>query len=428
MRSCWFSIFMLLLTMGGCATVPGNRLAAQAMLGRLQTSPPPERLRPEFRSIEATFRQGETLQRQGKSAAAARYYQLTLLKGELYTRQLAETADRLAHSTGNQPLTPIPAEAHPGIPPRKVPVVPPPLPPTLPAPPRPQPTASLPTITEPALTAPLPHSDMLAGSESVYVVQKGDFLELIGAKLGISWPRLARQNGLNPAKLLHPGQQLKYSNRKILPTKVQNGIIINIPDLTLYFFNEGKLVRALPVTLGKSEADNAVWQTPTGRFRIVEKEKNPAWHVPKSIREQLAKEGNEVREVVPPGDDNPLGKYALRTSIPGILIHSTNIPASIYGYGSHGCIRVFPEQMEELFKEVKVNTAGEIIYQPVKVAVTDDGRVFLEVHRDVYKKSRDLAKETRRLLTDGGIAERVSWDKVEAVLKKRSGIPEDVGL
>ncbi|HYS43905.1 MAG TPA: L,D-transpeptidase family protein, partial [Geobacteraceae bacterium] len=192
--------------------------------------------------------------------------------------------------------------------------------------------------------------------------------------------------------------------------------------------NEGKLVRSLPVTLGKSEADNSVWQTPTGRFRIVEKEKNPAWHVPKSIREQQAKEGSEVKEIVPPGDDNPLGKYALRTSIPGILIHSTNIPASIYGYGSHGCIRVFPEQMEALFKEVKVNTVGEIIYQPVKVAVTDDSRVFLEVHRDVYKKARDLEQDTRQLLTEKGVADRVDWDKVREILKKRSGLPEDIGL
>lgn len=421
MRNSWFFIFMLLLvTAGGCATVPGNRLAAQAMLDRLQTSPPPVRLLPEYRSIEATFRQGEALQRQGKSAAAARYYQLTLLKGELYARQLAETADRLALSTGNQPLPQVPVPPPPtGNTQRTLP---------LQAAPRPQPTATLPAMPEPPVIAPRPPSNLLAGSASIYVVQPGDFLALIGAKLGISWPRLARQNGLDPERLIFPGQKLRYDNRKIVPKKVQNGIIINIPDRTLYFFNRGKLVRALPVTLGRSEADNSIWRTPTGRFKIVAKEKDPAWHVPKAIMAKLEEQGQEVKEVVPPGDDNPLGKYALRTSIHGILIHSTNLPASIYSFNSHGCIRVFPEQMEELFREVKVNTAGEIIYQPIKVAVTDDGRVFLEVHRDVYKKSGDLAAEARRLLINGGVAERVSWDKVEAVLKRRSGLPEDVSL
>jgi len=426
MRNCWFSIpILLLVTMGGCATVPGNRVAAQAMLGRLQTSAPPKQLLPEYRSIEATFRQGDALQRQGKSADAARYYQLTLLKGELYTRQLAETADRLAHPVGNQPLKQLSAPPPPKV---SVQRTLSPIPPPLPAALRPQPIFPLPAIPEPAITAPLPPSDILAGNASIYVVQAGDFLALIGAKLGISWPRLARQNGLDPEQLIFPGQELKYDNRKIVPKQLQNGIIINIPDRTLYFFSRGKLVRALPVTLGRSEADNAIWRTPTGRFKIVAKEKDPAWHVPKRIKAKLEEQGVEVKEVVPPGDDNPLGKYALRTSISGILIHSTNLPASIYGFNSHGCIRVFPEQMEELFKEVKVNTAGEIIYQPVKVAVTDDGRVFLEVHPDVYKKAMDLEQETRRLLTEKEVAGRVSWDKVEAVLKKRSGLPEEIGL
>ncbi len=426
MRNSWFSIFLLLLlATGGCTTVPGSRLAAQAMLDRLQTSTPPKLLLPEYRSIEAAFRQGEALQRQGNSADAARYFQLTLLKGELYARQLAETADRLAHSNGNQSPARVPV-----APPTKgnAQQTPPPRPPLLQAAPWPQPIASLPAMPEPAVPAPLPHADMLAGSAGVYVVQAGDFLALIGAKLGISWPRLARQNGLDPERRLFPGQELKYDNRKIVPKTMQDGIIINIPDRTLYFFNGGKLVWALPVTLGMSEADNAIWRTPTGRFTIVEKEKNPAWHIPKRIKAKLEEQGRVVKEVVPPGDDNPLGKYALRTSIHGILIHSTNLPASIYGFNSHGCIRVFPEQMEELFKEVKVNTPGEIIYQPVKVAVTDDGRIFLEVHQDVYKKNGNLATEARRLLTNSGVAERVSWDKVKAVLKRHGGRPEEVGL
>lgn len=272
-------------------------------------------------------------------------------------------------------------------------------------------------------------SEKLVGTSGFYTIIKGDTLRLIAAKLGVSRQHLNRMNNLDTKSLLRVGKKLRYNNRKIIPMRMHEGIVVNIPDRTLYFFQRGKLVRSLPVALGTvTKNEKYVWQTPTGKFKIIAKQENPTWYVPLSIQAEMEDEGKEVITSVPPGPDNPLGKYAIKTSIPGILIHSTTKPWSIYSFASHGCIRVYPVQMEELFKEVKVNTPGEIIYQPVKLAVTEEGRVFLEAHIDVYSKSIDLAAEARKLVEKNQLSDRIDWKKFESVVNQKRGIAEDITL
>jgi lipoprotein-anchoring transpeptidase ErfK/SrfK len=272
-------------------------------------------------------------------------------------------------------------------------------------------------------------SEKLVGTASTYEVAKGDTIRLIAAKLGVSRNHLIKTNKLDEKAYLKIGQKLMYNNRKIVPQRMKNGIVVNIPDRTLYYFRQGKLAISLPVALGvAAKSEKYDWKTPTGKFKITAKMKDPTWHVPSSIRSEMEEQGKEVITSVPPGTSNPLGKFAIKTSIPGILIHSTTKPWSIYSFASHGCIRVYPEQMEEFFKEVKVNTPGEIIYKPVKLAVTEEGRVFLEVHRDVYSKSTGLATEARRLIEKQKLTEKVDWKKVEAIVQHKSGIAEDISL
>jgi hypothetical protein len=139
-------------------------------------------------------------------------------------------------------------------------------------------------------------------------------------------------------------------------------------------------------------------------------------------------EGKEIIASMPPGPKNPLGKYAIRTSIPGIMIHSTTKPGSIYSFASHGCVRVSPEQMEEFFKEIKVNTPGEIIYRPVKLAVTEEGRIFMEVHQDAYAKKTRFDIVAKQLIEKQNLSERVNWNKVESVIRNKAGIAEDISL
>jgi L,D-transpeptidase ErfK/SrfK len=268
----------------------------------------------------------------------------------------------------------------------------------------------------------------IIGGDTAYVVQKGDSFELIGARFGVHWKNIPKWNGLDAELSPVEGMTLRLNTRKIAPTVLEHGITINIPDRTLYFLKDGRLM-AIPVGVGKVLEDiTRNWQTSTGKFTIIRKRTNPAWHVPKSIQTEAALKGKPLEEVVPPGPENPLGRFALVTSIPGLLIHETIWPRSVYRYRSHGCIRVLPEHMEQLFPLVEVKTPGEIIYEPVKVAAADDGRIYLEVRTDMYKKLTSLREETRKVIETRGLALKVDWTKVERLVRTESGVAEDVSL
>lgn len=270
------------------------------------------------------------------------------------------------------------------------------------------------------------NADMIIGGEIVYTVVKGDNIELISSKLGVDKRRIIKENNLDPQKSLQIGFKIKANTKKIVPKIVDNGIVINIPDRTLYYFKDGVLENAFPVGLGMpSWRGITEWRTPTGHFKIISKRKNPTWHVPESMQWKMEKEGKPILTVVPPGPDNPLGRYALDTSIPRVIIHETIWHTSIYQFRSHGCIRVLPEIMERFFGQVKIGSDGEIIYQPIKIAVINN-RVYLEVHRDIYGKIKDMKGETKRLLEQRGIINRVNWEKVEEILKEKTGFPEDI--
>lgn len=266
----------------------------------------------------------------------------------------------------------------------------------------------------------------LIGGNVVYVVQKGDTPELISARLGISKKKLIKDNAIDTSQPLVPGTSLNVVTRRIVPDGPDFGILINIPERILYYFKEGKLQASFPVGLGMSTTKtDASWKTPAQQFKILRKEKNPTWHVPESIQKEMELEGKEVKTLVPPGPDNPLGRYALHTSLRGILIHETIKPASVHQFRSHGCIRVMPEHMEKFFNQVEVNTPGELIYKPVKATVSD-GRVYLEVHKDYYQRTRNLKNEAKNAIEQIKAADKVDWDKVELLLREKSGIAEDV--
>ena len=271
-------------------------------------------------------------------------------------------------------------------------------------------------------------ADLIIGGEVRYTVRKGDELRLIGARHGVFWKNIAKENGLDPEARMIPGQEIKVTTRKIVPKVVDDGIVINIADRTLYLFKKGKLT-AYPVGLGlPAEDDFGDWRTPAGKFVIVGKRKNPIWYVPESIQMEAAAKGKPVEETVPAGPKNPLGRYALQTSIPGVLIHETIRPASVYGYQSHGCIRVLPEHMETLFQAVERGTKGELIYEPFKVAVDESGRVYLEVRTDTYKRAKSVKEAVWKVIDGKGLSGRVDAVSVEKTIKEQSGIAEDVTI
>ena len=272
-------------------------------------------------------------------------------------------------------------------------------------------------------------ADMVIGGDTIYRIVKGDSIELISAKLGVNKKNIIKENNIDIKKNLRIGQELKVNTRKIVPKTVDDGIIINIPGRMLYFFKEGKLKSAFPVGLGMPSWKGITgWRTPIEKFTIIGKRKNPTWHVPESMQWKMIMEGKPVETIVPPGPDNPLGRYAIDTSIPRVVIHETIWPTTVYQFRSHGCIRVMPENIEKFFEDVKINSTGEIIYNPIKAAISGEGRVFLEVNADIYRKVKDMSAEAKRLIHDAGAADKVNWQKVDTMLKEKSGIAEDITL
>lgn len=272
-------------------------------------------------------------------------------------------------------------------------------------------------------------ADMVIGGDTLYRIVKGDSIELISARLGVNKKNIIKDNNIDVKKNLRIKQELKVNTRRIIPKALDDGIIINIPDRMLYFFKEGRLKTAFPVGLGMpSWRGIALWRTPVKKFTIIGKRKNPTWHVPESMQLEMMMEGKPVKTIVPPGPDNPLGRYAIDTSIPSVVIHETIWPTTVYQFRSHGCIRVMSENMEKFFQDVGINTPGEIIYNPIKVAISGEGRVFLEVHADIYGKIKDMITETKRLIDEAGVANKVNWQKIGIMLKEKSGIAEDITL
>lgn len=163
----------------------------------------------------------------------------------------------------------------------------------------------------------------LVGGVFAHVVRPGESLTLIGARHGLDPRPLARENDLDWQALLRPGQRLKVDNRHLVPQPRTNGIVINIPQRLLFLFREGRVVAHYPVGLGRPD-----WPTPVGRFRVREKAVDKSWIVPPSIQAEMAAKGQVVRERVPPGPDNPLGRHWMGLA-PGNWVSTRPLPRPV---------------------------------------------------------------------------------------------------
>ncbi|HUI44472.1 MAG TPA: L,D-transpeptidase family protein [Nitrospirota bacterium] len=250
-------------------------------------------------------------------------------------------------------------------------------------------------------------------NESLYEIArwyKTGFNEIVAANPGVD-PYI-------PGK----GRTLILPTAWVLPDSNRNdGIVINVSETRLYYFYRhrgSRLVKTYPIGIGDEGAD-----TPEGKFKVTEKIVHPAWHVPASIR----KEKPELREVVPPGPNNPMGDYALRLSLGTVLIHGTDVPWGIGKRVSHGCIRLYPEDIKELFHSVPLGTKVTIIKQPVKAGLSGD-RVYVQVNEDSEWKTFDYLGELRNLLRKKGLMNRVNPRRLEAAVRKKTGYAVDVSL
>lgn len=256
----------------------------------------------------------------------------------------------------------------------------------------------------------------IVGTESTYSVRPGDSLSGVGARHGVDSAVLARRNGLSPEARLRLAQTLRVDNRHVVPRVLEEGILINVPQRLLFVFEAAQLAAWYPVGLGRPD-----WRTPLGSFYILTKERDPTWDVPASIQREMKEKGERVRTKVAPGPENPLGRHWLGLSSSGCGIHGTNAPASVYRFGTHGCIRLHPEDVADLFARVGIGTPVEIVYEPVLLGRDDRGVVFLEVHPDVYRLRGDPSAAAADLARAAGV-EGISVPAWEAAIQNAEGL------
>jgi L,D-transpeptidase ErfK/SrfK len=220
----------------------------------------------------------------------------------------------------------------------------------------------------------------VVGHNLVVISRQEDTLLDIGRQFDLGYSEIVNANPDIDPWLPGEGKQVIVPNRFILPDADRKGIVINLAEMRLYYYprvkkGEVKVVITHPIGVGREG-----WTTPLGKTRIIQKKKDPTWTPPASIHAEHIEKGDPLPKVVPAGPDNPLGAFAMRLGMPGYLLHGTNRP---YGVGmrvSHGCVRLYPEDIEHLFGIVPLNTPVEIVYQPDKAAI-QDGVLFLEAHK-----------------------------------------------
>ena len=265
------------------------------------------------------------------------------------------------------------------------------------------------------------------GSGRFYQVQTGDTFLDVARYYDLGYNEITEANpGVDPW-IPPAGQLILVPTEWVLPDVEYRGVVVNIPELRLYAFASGGngtlVVTTYPVGLGRDD-----WQTPSGKFKVVEKTVNPRWVLPESIRAEHRRDGKPAPEFIAGGDpENPLGKYRIRLSLPLYGIHGTDIPWGVGMQVSHGCIRLYPEDIERLFPNVPVGMVGEFVYQPVKVGVRD-GHVYVEAHKDIYGMVPGMYREALGLIDKFGWRARVDADRLRRAVLEQSGVPIDVTL
>jgi L,D-transpeptidase ErfK/SrfK len=201
----------------------------------------------------------------------------------------------------------------------------------------------------------------------------------------------------------------------VLPPTKHQQLVINLPEQRLYYFNKANAsVQTYPIGIGDEG-----WETPIGVFHINDKRPNPAWYIPVSLQ---AKYGMKV---MPAGPDNPLGDFIMKFSAGAYGIHGTNIPWGVGGLVSHGCIRLYPEDIKILYPQVKLGTKLEIMYEPVKIGQRD-GCIYIEAHPDIYLRLPDYQRYAMEKLTQMQLTDKVDLKRFQLAIFLQNGIPADI--
>ncbi len=284
---------------------------------------------------------------------------------------------------------------------------------------KPNPSYTIPTPVDGAPTT-------VIGEVRMYRVRKGDTLMDLARLYSLGYNEIVDANpGLDP--WVPPiGATVILPTQWVLPCCSYSGLVVNIPEMRLFYMHRGAepgttQVFTYPVGLGRDD-----WRTPTGTFKVSGKTVNPQWNIPESIRKEHIEERGDDRTFIPGGaPDNPLGSRRLELTLPMYRIHGTDIPWGVGMQVSHGCVRLYPEDIERLFPLVPVGTPGEFVYQVVKLGRLD-GAVFAELHEDIYGKSPAIFRDAMGVIESRGLAGQVDQKLLLDGLANAGGLPFQV--
>jgi len=277
------------------------------------------------------------------------------------------------------------------------------------------------------------NGDNVVGSVTTAIAEHEDTLLDIGRRYGVGYEEIIAANpGVDPW-LPGAGTEILIPSRFVLPDAPREGIVVNLPEHRLYYYppvkaGERRVVRTYPISTGKMD-----WKTPLGVTRVVAKQERPNWYPPKSVRLEHEAKGDPLPEFIPPGPDNPLGEYAMRLGIPGgsYLIHGTNRPAGVGMQVTHGCIRMYPEDIAEFFTLIPVNTKVNLIDQTTKVGFYR-GTLFIErqaplegtddpTHLDPAELTRIVSAAV------GGRNVELDWEGARRAFDQATSVPVPAG-
>jgi L,D-transpeptidase ErfK/SrfK len=277
-------------------------------------------------------------------------------------------------------------------------------------------------------------TDVVVGQDKSVVTVYEDTLYDLARKFSLGSEELIRVNpGVDPW-LPGAGKTLVVPDSHILPPGPREGIVVNLPEHRLYYFPKPKRggpieVITYPVSIGKMD-----WRTPLGLTHVIGKQKNPVWYPPESVRKEHAEAGDPLPPSVPSGPDNPLGLFAMRLAAGNgtYLIHGTNNPIAVGLAVTHGCIRMYPDDVAALFPLIPIGTPVRLINEPIKVAWVD-GELLLEAHPPVDAQGQSFepnidqfAERLRAAVGETTVA--IHWDYAREVLEKADGVLATVAL
>jgi L,D-transpeptidase ErfK/SrfK len=283
--------------------------------------------------------------------------------------------------------------------------------PALEAPPPPPPPLPVPTATHRFVVDPA--SDVVGHVQRV-VVGREDTLPDIARRFNVGYEEIVRANpGVDPW-LPGQGREVVVPTQFVLPDAPREGLVVNVAAMRLYYYpkpqkkGDPQEVVTHPIGIGK-----VGWKTPEGVTKIVSRVKDPTWTPPESVRREHLKHGEKLPPRVPPGPDNPLGSHMFRLGWPSYLIHGTNKPYGVGMRSSHGCVRLYPEDISGLFETLPVGTPVRVVNQPYLLGWRGE-QLYVQAYGPLEDDRRDWAHGPKSLLKKSSKSKSPLWQKIRA--------------